>query len=74
MVLGFSKSQFTSDGMFCTSVEFKAFLLIFFYYHYSLLMCELQERKTEVTQSNVLEAMREKGKVPMLRDREEMPS
>ena len=48
--------------------------LVDFYYHYSLLMCELQERKTEVTQSNVQEAMKEKGKAPMLRDREKMPS
>ena len=37
-------------------------------------MCELQERKKEVTQSNVQVAMKEKGKVPMLRNREKMPS
>ena len=48
--------------------------LVDFYYHYSLLMCELQERKTEVIRSNVQEAIKEKGKAPMLREREDMPS
>ena len=37
-------------------------------------MCELQERKRKVTQSNVQEAMKEKGKAPMFRDKEKMPS
>ena len=37
-------------------------------------MCELQERKIEIAQNNVQEAMKEKSKTPMLRDREEMPS
>ena len=45
---------------FCISVAFKTFLSLFIII--TLLTCELQERKTKVTQSNVKEAMRKKGK------------
>ena len=40
----------------------------------TLLTCELQEQKTKVTQINVQEAMRKKGKTPMFKDREKTPA
>lgn len=39
------------------------------FYHYSLLICELQGWKIKVTQSNVQEAMRKKSKTSMSKDR-----